>query len=389
VTTLLKATGLGKQYRLRSTRSLLYALSPKNRARTFWAVQDLDMELHSGEVLAVVGRNGAGKSTLLKLAAGVTTPTTGTLARTRRIAPLIEVGAGFHPDLSGRENIEINGRLLGLSRRQVRERFTEIVDFSELAHAIDQPVKEYSSGMFMRLGFSVAVHTDPEMLVVDEVLAVGDMPFQARCMERIRSMRASGVGVLFVSHNMSAVLELADRAILLEKGQVMATGGTRDVVGAYHARLQSDPDRLEDKGIATSDALQLDISVTAPDGDAPSLWEPRDKAVVRVTARALRDAGPAIIGFRLNREGSGLVAAWHQGAADQALPAMKEGDVRTVLLELDLNVVPGNYDLEIALATNDFKVSYAHVYDAAQFAVGGPKSAGLVDLNPTVVEVPS
>lgn len=385
---LLIARGLGKRYRLRKQRSLLYSMSKANRSRSFWAVQGVDFDLNPGEVLAVVGRNGAGKSTMLKLAAGVSRPTTGTLSRTRRIAPLIEVGAGFHPDLSGRENIEINGRLLGLSKPQVRQRFDDIVAFSELAHAIDQPVKEYSSGMFMRLGFSVAVHTDPELLVVDEVLAVGDMPFQVRCLDRIRAMRASGVGVLFVSHNMSAVLELADRAILLDKGQMITTGPTREVVGAYHARLQDDPDRLDDTGVSTSDALHVAVDVESEHGDAPSLWDPRDRAIVCLRVTARRDAGPAIVGFRLNRDGLGLVAAWHQQPGEQAIPRMKEGEVREVRLALDLNVVTGSYDLEVALGSSDMTTSYAHLYNAYRFAVGGPKTPGVVDLNPTLLPSP-
>ncbi len=380
---LISARGLGKRYVLRSSGSLLGALVGGNRKSEFWALKDLEMDLHPGEVLAVVGRNGAGKSTLLKIAAGVTRPSTGTLTRTRRIAPLIEVGAGFHPELTGRENVEVNARLLGLGRAEVRRRFDDIVEFSELAHAIDQPVKEYSSGMFMRLGFSVAVHTTPDMLVVDEVLAVGDLPFQLRCLDRIRSMRADGVGILFVSHNMSSVLDLADRAIFLERGQVRAAGPTRDVVGAYHARLQQDPDRPE--GVGYSDALQVDVAVRRPDGETPLLWSPLDPVVVELTVTAKQDAGPSLVGFRLNREGSGLVAAWHQEPESQALAAMKKGDVRKVELRIDLNVVPGSYDLEIALAAPDFTTTYAHVFEAAHLAVGGSRATGIVDLNPRVV----
>jgi ABC-type polysaccharide/polyol phosphate transport system ATPase subunit len=387
VSELLAARGLGKRYLLRSERSLLLGLTGRSRPRPLWAVRDLDLDLQPGEVLAVVGRNGAGKSTLLKLASGVTRPTSGTLARTRRIAPLIEVGAGFHPDLSGRENVEINARLLGLNRTQVGKRFDDIVAFAELGHAIDQPVKEYSSGMFMRLGFAVAIHTDPEMLVVDEVLAVGDMPFQVRCMDRIRAMRDDGVGVLFVSHNLAAVLELADRAVLLEKGRQLATGGTREVIGAYHARLAQDAERLADRGISTDDALQVSVEVRSADGDAPSLWHPRDRAVVTVRVQARRAIDGALVGFRLNREGSGLVAAWHQDPGQKALPALAEGEAVEFDLLLDLNVVSGSYDLELALASPDMKVSYTHLYDAARFAVGGPRAAGVVDVNPTISAV--
>lgn len=383
---LLRAEGLGKRYLRRTESSALLALARRSRPEVFWALRDVDVEVGPGEVLAVVGRNGAGKSTMLKLAAGVTRPTTGSLLRARRIAPLIEVGAGFHPELSGRENVEVNGRLLGLSRTEVRRRFDDIVAFAELGHAIDQPVKEYSSGMFMRLGFSVAVHTHPELLVVDEVLAVGDMPFQVKCLDRIREMRGAGVGVLFVSHNMSAVLELADRALLLERGRVVAAGDPRDVVGTYHARLQDDAERLDDTGMSSSDALAVDVSMRAPEGPAPSLWSPRDRVVVVLDVRARREAGPAIVGFRLNREGTGLVAAWHQQPGDRAaVPALQAGASYRTELALDLNVVPGTYDLEVALGSPDFTVSYAHVHDAAHLTVGGVRAAGVVDLNPLLL----
>ena len=234
---LLQASGVSKRYRVRTERSMALGLTRRARPKDVWALRELDLTVRAGEVVAVVGRNGAGKSTLLKLAAGVAHPTTGTLRRPRRTAPLIEVGAGFHPELTGRENIGVNARLLGLGTRQIAQVFDDVVAFSELSDVIDQPVRQYSSGMFMRLGFAVAIHTDPELLVVDEVLAVGDLPFQVRCLDRIREMRASGVGVLFVSHNLTAVLSLADRALLLDQGRLDTEGAVSEVVGRYHAML--------------------------------------------------------------------------------------------------------------------------------------------------------
>ncbi|HET6818017.1 MAG TPA: polysaccharide ABC transporter ATP-binding protein [Mycobacteriales bacterium] len=382
---LLQARGLGKRYTLRPARSLLMSLGRRGRPRQLWALRDLDLDLCAGEVVAIVGRNGAGKSTLLKLASGVTVPTTGTLRRPRRIAPLIEVGAGFHPELTGRENVEVNGRLLGMSRGEIRRKFDDIVAFSELAHAIDQPIKEYSSGMFMRLGFSVAVHTEPELLVVDEVLAVGDMPFQVRCLDRIRAMRDSGVGVLFVSHNLGAVLELADRAVLLEHGNPTAEGDPREVVGRYHASLAADTGRFDEAGMAAADAYDVEVvSVTAESGDEPTLWLPRQHASVSLRLRAVRDVAGSILGLRLSREGSGLVAAWHQEPGAASVPAMSSGEALTLEVGLDLNVTPGAYLLEIAVASPDFREMHAHLPAAYRFAVGGRAGPGMVDVNPTV-----
>ena len=384
MTAVLSARGLGKRYLLRTERSLVMALG-RRRPRQLWALRDFDLDVDAGEIVAIVGRNGAGKSTLLKMAAGVTTPSTGTLVRPDRVAPLIEVGAGFHPELTGRENVDINGRLLGMSRREIRRKFDDIVAFAELAHAIDQPVKEYSSGMFMRLGFAVAVHTEPELLVVDEVLAVGDMPFQVRCLERIRAMRDAGAGVLFVSHNLGAVLELADRAVLLQAGRCTATGDPRDVVGAYHASLAADTGRYEEVGMAAADAYDVQIlSVTGPDGTEPSLWQPRDHAAVALRLHATRDVEGSIVGVRLSREGAGLVAAWHQEAGTASVPAMATGEHVDLELGLDLNVTPGAYLLEIAIGSPDFREMHAHLMEAYRFGVGGRRGPGIVDVNPTV-----
>jgi ABC-type polysaccharide/polyol phosphate transport system ATPase subunit len=384
VSALLEARSLGKRYTLRPERSLVMSLG-RGRPRQLWALRDLDLDVGAGEIVAIVGRNGAGKSTLLKMAAGVTTPTTGTLRRPQRIAPLIEVGAGFHPELTGRENVDINGRLLGMSRAEIRRKFDDIVGFAELAHAIDQPVKEYSSGMFMRLGFAVAVHTDPEMLIVDEVLAVGDMPFQVRCLDRIREMRDGGVGVLFVSHNLGAVLELAGRALLLQSGRCTAEGDPRDVVGAYHTALAADTGRYDEAGMAAADAYDVEaVTVAGPAGNEPSLWQPRDHAAVTLRLRATRDVGGSIVGVRLSREGAGLVAAWHEDAGTGTIPALTAGQQVDVELGLDLNVAPGAYLLEIAIGSPDFREMHAHLMEACRFAVGGRRGPGIVDVNPTV-----
>src|SRR5436309_9699332 len=184
-------------------RSLLPFARPERSE--LWALRDVDLTLGQGDVLGVIGRNGAGKTTLLRLLAGVTRPTTGEVEIRGRVAPLISVGVGFHPEMSGRENVYVNGMLLGLTRREVDARLEEIVAFAELEDFIDTPVKFYSSGMFMRLGFSVAVHSDPNILVVDEVLAVGDMAFQAKCLERMRSLQQKGTSIVVVSHSMGTI----------------------------------------------------------------------------------------------------------------------------------------------------------------------------------------
>ncbi len=204
--------------------------SPKE---TIWALRDINFEMEAGEVVGLIGHNGAGKSTLLKILSRITVPTTGRTEVHGRIGSLLEVGTGFHPDLTGRENIYLNGTILGITRGEVRRRFDEIVAFSEIEKFIDTPVKWYSSGMYLRLAFSVAVHLDTEVLVMDEVLAVGDVSFQQKCLDKMNEIRNQGRTILFVSHSVAAITRLCDRAILLDRGHMIADGPAPKIVNDY------------------------------------------------------------------------------------------------------------------------------------------------------------
>ncbi len=210
-----------------------------------WAIRNLSFEVRQGEVFGVIGRNGAGKSTLLKLLSRITAPTSGVIHANGKIASLLEVGTGFHPELTGRENVFLNGAILGMQRSEVRQRFDEIVEFSGCANYIDTPVKRYSSGMIVRLGFSVAAHLDCETLIVDEVLAVGDIDFQQRCIAKMQNVASSGRTILLVSHNMTTMSRLCDRCAILEKGELVYIGDTDAAVERYlkqNAKLRADAD---------------------------------------------------------------------------------------------------------------------------------------------------
>ena len=206
----------------------------KSTSETFWALKDINLEVKKGDTIGIIGPNGSGKSTLLKLIAGVSKPTKGSITVNGRIAPLIELGAGFHPELSGRENVFLNGVILGMKRVEVEKKFKEIVDFAELWEFIDQPVKHYSSGMYLRLAFAVAVHTDPEILLVDEILAVGDTSFQAKCIGVIEKLiHNKSTTLVLVSHNPGTVIQICKKVIWLDKGVIIRQGNPFDVINEY------------------------------------------------------------------------------------------------------------------------------------------------------------
>jgi lipopolysaccharide transport system ATP-binding protein len=245
----IRVEGVGKRFRLgeydpyrKLGETLTRTLSPRFRARSggrdrdldqIWALDDVSFDVHQGEAVGVVGRNGAGKSTLLKILARVTRPTTGSARLRGRVGALLEVGTGFHPELTGTENVYLNGVILGMKRREIARRFEEIVEFAGVSRFLETPVKRFSSGMVVRLGFAVAAHLDTEILIVDEVLAVGDAEFQRRCLGKMNDVKRDGRTVLFVSHNMSAVRRLCSRALLIEDGRIQVDGSAAGVVKEY------------------------------------------------------------------------------------------------------------------------------------------------------------
>jgi lipopolysaccharide transport system ATP-binding protein len=247
-----------------------------------WALRDVSFKVEQGEVLGIIGRNGAGKSTLLKILSRVTAPTSGKIKVRGRIASLLEVGTGFHPELTGRENIYLNGAILGMSKQEVTRKFDEIVDFSEVEKFIDTPVKRYSSGMYVRLAFAVAAHLEPEILVVDEVLAVGDAEFQKKCLGKMGDVAKEGRTVLFVSHNMAAVESLCRRVLLIKAGQIQENGPVSDVIGTY----------LSENVFSQDDSL-LDMSIEKREGTGRIRfvrWEVQDELLGR--GRTVRMAQP-------------------------------------------------------------------------------------------------
>ena len=254
--------GVSKRYRIRRP------ASPGDApvAGDFWAIHDVTFEVPHGETLGIIGPNGAGKSTILKLLSRITAPTRGTITLEGRIAALIEVGSGFHPELTGRENVFLSGSILGMKRREIAAKLDRIVEFSGVGAFIDVPVKWYSSGMYVRLGFSIAAHLEADILLVDEVLAVGDAAFQLQCYERIGELRRQGTTMLFISHDLASIDRLCDRVLLMKNGAITAAGSPRDVIRVYERLIDdSSPGRLADAGHVSSPGAARIVDVTFRD----------------------------------------------------------------------------------------------------------------------------
>lgn len=254
-------------------------IRPRGKGEEFWALRDVSFSVRRGESLGVIGRNGAGKSTLLKLVTRILEPTSGKITIRGRTHAMLELGAGFHPELSGRDNVYLNGSIYGFSRREMSQRFDQIVEFAELERFIDTPVKHYSSGMFMRLGFSIAAHMDPDILVIDEVLAVGDASFQRKSHKALQDLKANGTTILFVSHNPEQVRGFCDRAVLLQHGQLVDFGLSNDVVDHYLRLLRGEETRVTLHDVRAIDqfgapvetavsgeALGIEVLLRVPDG---------------------------------------------------------------------------------------------------------------------------
>lgn len=255
----------------------------------FWALSDVSFEVERGEALGIIGQNGAGKSTILKLLYNITTPSKGEITINGRLSALIEVASGFHPELTGRENVYLNGSLLGMKRREINAKLDSIVDFAGVSAFIDTPVKRYSSGMYLRLGFAIAAHLDPDILLLDEVLAVGDADFQAKCIARINQLKQAGTTIVFVSHNLGAVESLCDRVFLLRQGEIYRSGPARQVISDYEKMLTELPSSAVSHLTSVSDEREAEIksvSLLNAEGRKTTMFPAGDPVTVAVEYEA-------------------------------------------------------------------------------------------------------
>lgn len=332
----------------------------------FWALRDVSFSVQPGEVIGIIGRNGAGKSTLLKILSRITEPTTGSIRLRGRVASLLEVGTGFHPDLTGRENIFLNGAILGMSRAEIRAKFDEIVAFAEVERFLDTPVKRYSSGMYVRLAFAVAAHLEPEILIVDEVLAVGDIAFQKKCLGKMQNVaRSEGRTVLFVSHHMAAIRQLCRTALSLGGGQVVAHGPTAQVLESYLAgsaqggacTVPKPSPELLAKAYVTALRLE-DLNGTAVESvPVGQPWRARVRFRIIGPQRRVRVA----LGLR-TLEGIGVQTAWVRAADYEA------GDFEAVFTQDRVTLEAGSYTCMVGLDVEDRSLQQ---FDAARLQLTG------------------
>jgi lipopolysaccharide transport system ATP-binding protein len=368
-----KVEGLSKQYRMGTqvhhhglTESFLNALSSPFRRQNgresissagsredFWALRDISFELEEGEVLGIVGRNGAGKTTLLKILSRITEPTSGRAVLWGRVGALLEVGTGFHLELTGRENIFLNGAVLGMSRAEIRARFDEILDFAGegVERFIDTPVKRYSSGMRVRLAFAVAAHLQPEILIIDEVLAVGDVAFQKKSIGKMNEVARSGRTVLFVSHNPGAVAELCTRAILLEEGRMVADGSVPDVLSRYSqliATYQGQQTTLHsDPSLSCS---ILSVGVTGPEGETGTAFDLSDDLTLSVTYEVKERQHGLQLAATLSRNAIPLLQTFDTDD-DDAIPVREPGIYEASYVIPGMFLKAGMYSVDLTLGT--------------------------------------
>ncbi len=369
-------------------------LTGVRRHEDFWALDDVSFSIGKGEIVSVVGPNGSGKSTLLQIVAGIVEPTRGRVLRKGRIAALLELGAGFNPEFTGRENVFLSGEIMGLTRKEMERAFPQIEAFAEIGPYIDRPVKEYSSGMYVRLAFSTAIHVEPEILIVDEALSVGDAIFSARCIQKFEEMKARGVTTLFVSHDLGLVKRLSNRAVFLLNGKVEAQGSPNDVVNRYvglvHERQRAALHRGPVSALPCSfrhgdGTSQIeDIQLLDERGEAVAVLDHGQAARVRVRARFHRDSKEPIAGLLIRNRLGIDVYGTNTRAERISLGEFRAGDV----LELDFRwecwLVRQEYTITVAMQHASGE-SQDWLDDALSFRVAAAKElAGVADLRARV-----
>ena len=324
---------------------------------SFPALEDVSFDVGRGETVGVIGENGSGKSTLLGVVAGIVKPTSGDVRVEGTVATLLELGAGFHGDLSGRENIYLNGSILGFSKREMEEKYNAIVSFAELEKFIDMPVKHYSSGMYVRLGFAIAIEIDPDILVIDEVLAVGDEHFQKKCLRRIRDFQERGRAILFVSHALGLVEEICDRVVLLEKGRVKDEGKPGTVLKFYRKMVQERDEFLRPKEWGTKEAFITGVRFLNGEGRESKRFQTGDEVVLEIGYRASGRIQSPVFGISIHEQNGRNIFGTNTQLGSYPVDYIEgEGEIRLTIERLSL--FKGTFFVNLSLHSSDHQVQY-------------------------------
>lgn len=367
------------------------AQSETERTREFHALKGVSFEVEKGTTLGIIGPNGAGKSTLLKLISRVSRPTKGAITTHGRVSALIEVGAGFHPELTGRENVYLNGSILGMKKAEIDGKFDAIVDFSGLEEFIDTPVKYYSSGMYVRLGFSVAVHTEPQILLIDEVLAVGDASFRKKCSEHLRNLKRRGITLVMVSHNLAEIARNCSTAILLMQGRMTTQGSPQTAIAEYGQLIlrtasghSSNTHAQVERYVDCQRRPVRQVSLVTLDGKETGFVKFGDSTTIRCVLNLECVPARAVLGFRLRREDGLEIAGTNTRLQHVTITPSANNEAIVDYNIARLTIAPGHYRVAAELTSFDYKLTYCVLTDACKFEVlpaADEFGAGLVDLD--------
>ena len=385
--TAIRVVDVSKRFNLHHDKSLKERVIRlrKQSVEDFWALRNVGFDLEESQTLGLIGANGSGKSTLLKIIGGILTPTEGYVERRGRVAALLELGAGFHQDLTGRENVYMNASILGLTRRQTDQYFDAIVEFSGIERFIDNQVKFYSSGMYVRLAFAVAVHVDPEILLVDEVLAVGDEPFQRKCIERIKQFQQEGRTIIFVTHGIDMVRQLCDRVIMLEKGDVVVDGKPQEAARAFRERYAPEVE-VEDDVRGTGQISITEMAVTNGHGQKKDRFEPGDELGFEVVLTPREPVDDPVVGVAIYSHLDILVYGTNTTLRNVDLGRLSE-PTRVRFGFGALPMVEGQYFVTVGVHSRDELTQYHWLERQISFKVFSPSGEpGMVHMN-TSVEV--
>lgn len=373
---------VSKRFVIRKDKSIKERLTNFRRGaihrEDFWALRDIDLEIEAGTTIGLIGPNGSGKSTLLKTIGGIIQPTEGRVQRRGQLAALLELGAGFHPDLTGRENVYLNASILGLSRGETDAHFDEIVDFSGIGDFIDTQVKFYSSGMYVRLAFAVAIHVDPDILLVDEVLAVGDEAFQKKCLDKIRAFQEEGRTIVLVTHTLSQITSMCNRAIVLAKGGVVFDGDPEDAVSILRSGFASTPTEAAEVVEAGERAEVVSVRTLDSEGNPREVFETGDDITVEVEVESIRTAASWGVGLHVDNPFGQLVTGATTGSLGQDPTGPLDGRRRVRFTLPRVPIGSGEYGITIAVMGSE-RQEIARATHAAQFRVRkNPRSWGPV-----------